>query len=222
MTLRGILSVVQVAAVLAYAGLAVRLYRSGRILSLPCFTVYAGLMVVDLIWHPLTVREVMWIEPWLLCLRFLSVLEAARLALDYIAPGQRRYFLLFLICAGVAAAIRVAGYFNLADLGGWYRTMSQCVHVGLAAGCVAGNLYERFAGGDVCWDPLWLPPLRLLSLYIVGRAVVSFVVPGRGLAAHQLVRIEWLAFVCAWAAVWAWYDRRELRSSRLQRLDARL
>jgi len=220
MSLRAILSVVQIAAVLAYLGLAVRLWRSGRWLPLRFFFAYCCLMVVDLIWHPLTVREAMWIEPWLLSLRLMAVLEAISLATDQIAANQRRYMLLFLIFAGATASARVAGYFDVSTMAGWYRAVAQCVHVGLAAACIAGNLYERI--GDMRMDPVLLPHLRILSLYMVGRALVSFYNPGKGLAAHSILRIEWLLFVCAWSAVWLFYDRRELRAPRLQRLNASL
>ncbi len=217
-----LLRILEIASVCSFAVLAVHLVRSSRFLSLPFFAAYCALMVVDLAWHPLTIAHGMWIQPWILALEFCAVIEAAALASDKIREYQRRELLLFLLFIGLAGAARGSGFYSTADAAGWYRAVTQQVRVGLAVLCVAICLYELF-NRDIRWDRLWIPHLRILGAYMVMRGIWSFMArPGMGALIHRQIRIAWLVAVCAWACVWLFYDRRELRAARFKALYSTL
>lgn len=221
MDLRSLLNAVQIAGVLAFLSLTVHLLRSGRFLSLPFFTSYCALMVVDLIWHPTKLTQAMWIQPWILSLEACSVIEAAGLAVDQIRGDQRRYLLLCLACVGVMIGSRAAGFYPLVDLGGWYRTLTQGSRLTLAGWLFAMVIYQWLNRESARWDWLWVPHLRILAAYMIMRGGWSFLArPGMGWETHSQIRIAWLLAVCGWAAVYLWYDRRELRAPRLHRADS--
>jgi len=213
-SLHKILLIIQILAAFAYFALAIRLLRSGRFLSLPFFFGYSCLMILDLLWHPVTIREVIWIEPWLLCLRFCLVIEAACLIADKTDRNWRRWLLLFLLFFGIVGSTRVAGFYPLTDLADWYRTVRQTAHVGLAVICLSLWIFQAM-DQDIKWDRIWLPHCRIVSAYMIARAAFSFAVkPGADVEYHHTVRIFALVCYSTLIAIWLWYDRRDLRAAR--------
>jgi hypothetical protein len=213
MSLSSLLATVEIVSALAYSALAVRLLRSGRFVSLPFFCAYCLLMAVDMLWSPTTIRQALWIQPWLLSLRLCAAVEAMSLIADLVGWNQRRYMLLFVLCVGLAGSTAAAGFHNTADMAGWYRAITQGVHVGLAMACGALWLYQAM-DRETRWNKVWLPHFRTVAAYMALRAFVSFfATPGRGWAYHSTVRIVFLCGVCAWVVAWLWYDRRELRAA---------
>ncbi len=219
MDLRSLLSLVQIAGILAFSVLTFHLLRSGRFLALRWFTFHAVLMVADLIWHPLKITEAMFIEPWLMLARFCMTIEAAALVSDSIAFSQRRALLLSLLFVGGVIGLRSGGYFDATTLRGLYYTGDLCCFMAIAGFGLSLNVYQLL-NRDISWDWLWIPHFRLVSAYMIGRAVLMFThIPGDGPAHHAVVRIATMVFTCAWIVVWGWYDGRELRAPRFKRLN---
>lgn len=218
MTLRTLLAVSQIAGACAYALLAFRLLRTGRLLALPWFTAYCCLMVVDLAWSPTdaTRLSVVAMEMALLSLRFCVVVEAVCIVSEGTNFFYRRYLVFAFLLAGVAAGVRVMDLYPIDDIVGIYRTMRQVVHTALAVIATGFAVYQATAR-DIQWKKRWTPHLLLVSAYMTMRAGRGFVVPtvGKSAAYHHSVRIYLLLLFCAWITVWLWYDRRELRAARL-------
>lgn len=210
-----VLEIVQVIAILAYLVLAGGVLLSGQIVFLPLFFTYALVMVVDLVWHPLTIAQAIWIQPWLLSLRFCITIEALLLAARLL---DRKNLVLFLLCFGIAGSIAMSGFHDPHLPGAWYRIVTQHIHLGLAAICIAGNLFQLWDRDS--WSPIWTPHFRILSVYMVLRGAVSFFSVPQGVEYHHIVRIVWLTLTTLWVCVWLWYDREELRSSRFEALDS--
>ncbi len=222
MTLRPILTAVEISATLSYALLALRLIRRGQALLMPVFALYCAAMSAYMIWGPSTVRQFIWVQPALLLLRFAVVMEALGLLMDRTNRGFLWSILLTMMFAGAALATRVMGFYPITDLAGWYRTVTQVVHIVLATACLGASIYQLLFRGDVRWNALWLPHFRLVSAYMMLRGVMSFyyAIPKGGWATYATLRIVFLSGVCGWAAVWLWYDGRELRAKRFRRANS--
>jgi hypothetical protein len=217
-----ILLVVEVVAINAYLLLAYRLIRSGRFLGLPVFTAYSLLMVVDLVWHPQDPTTALWIELPLLALRFCAVIEAVLLVLEDVDEKISRNLLATVVFLALMVSSRVAGYFDSNDLRGVYYGIRLHWLVATGAMCLLLNIYQMLHR-NLGWSSLWLPHFRILSAYLMTRAVINFLhVPGTGEEHHRMIRVLALATYTSVLAVWLWYDRRELRATRFQRLNPAL
>ena len=220
MNISHVLSAFQFLVILAYLTLSIRLFRTGRAVALPFFFAYISMMTLYEFWHPVEIAKAAWAYPWVLYLRFCMTIDAVCLVTGRLShTPYRRYLLLSMLMIGGLLGTRVIGYFDMSTVQGLWYAVTQYVHVGLGGMCMLFNVYQ-LTHDDVAWDERWLPHMRLVSLYVIGRAVVSFLhSPGDGLEHHQLVRIWFLLFVCAWVCTWLWYDRQAVRILRLLRIS---
>lgn len=116
--LSSVLSGVEILAALSYMALVGRLLSSGRFMALPFFFSYCALMAVDMIWSPTTIREALWIQPWLLSLRLCAAIEAMSLIAGLVGYNHRRYLLLFVLWVGLAGSLPAIGFHATRDLAG--------------------------------------------------------------------------------------------------------
>lgn len=209
-----LLQVVQVATVLLYAALAALLIRSGNFITHSAFTFYVLLMVIDLAWHPLTVREALFIEPWLLGLRWMSAIEAIVNVLGE-WNLERRYLVLFLLFIGAACGFVVYGYSDYGTLPGLYAGVRQQNHVAIAALCSIAAIYWLFQPRTV--TPAALPHFYTFTAYMVLRAAASFWRPAT--LSHTYMRTLFLAGSSGCMVVWI---RVNWSGARLKSLYTRL
>lgn len=185
-----------------YLILAWRLYRARVTFRAPCFASYCALMVVDLCWSPMSVWDLWTIEPWLLTLRFCSIVEAASQATEVAVwhrPRIRRYLILFGLAAALPAAALTRGLFPGTSPMSWYYSIRQTMHVWMAFGCLAMFLCYMLDWSQLDRRAFW--HFALLTVYLGLLTGFGMVKPPDWPAYYE-PRIWWLAASGLCVAVW--------------------
>jgi hypothetical protein len=123
-----------------YLALLIQQFRWLNFSQVPVFCCYLALRATYLIWSPHTTVEKLFIEPWLACLRFLSIIEAVRLCFSRLSASHAtfRWAILTMLSVAMAGAAVLHGYLFGPTAEQIYRGIRQHFYTGLALACLVG------------------------------------------------------------------------------------
>lgn len=213
--MKRITQLAEFAAMGAYALLLWRLWWTRTYAILPWFTGYVALMIVDLIARPLTVPGALRIEPALLALRILAVLEVLTIATEKATPNARAWFFrslcfiaLLAICGPLFYIPTIpdwmasAGYQAPNPLVFWYTNARWVIHIGL---CMMAGIGLLFYWWNPKLNRMAIRHHAILTAYFLARVIVGMLVFGKGRGQGDWwleVRTWFLAFVCLCCVAW--------------------
>jgi hypothetical protein len=164
---------------LGYAVLLARLLLSTGYLRLKFFTLYVAAMVpAYLAWNPNDAQSVVAWGILLIALRVCVAIEVYLIVAPELSLSERRGLLATIALIAGVPMLLCWGYYDQPGLMGWYKTIRQLAHVGLAAALLFGVL-----GLNIHPPRLerWQRRHALITtLYVLLYAAISFVRTGKG------------------------------------------
>lgn len=184
-----------------YALLLWKWFAWANALDAPMFEIYLLFTLVQYVWSPHTVLANLFIEPWLISLRFCAVVEAVGLCLAKARTRERKLILLLMLCVGVAGMFALHGYLMGPTLAEAYRAARQHIHVALALACVMGAACYALERLKV--EPQPRNHFLILTAHLCLIAALGFFNPGKGQGRlYREIHIWYFAGSCACIAVW--------------------